>query len=109
MATLDPRALAALAFHRTTSTGLVKVSEGLVVMDLRAIIRPPDLAQQLGEILLPPLRRPSIASLGMVAASMGNQVSPLQSIPPVPPPLKAMVNSSPNIHHQQLKQVLLNR
>ena len=77
-------------------------------MDLKAIIRPPDLAQQLGETLLPPLRRPSIASLGMVAASMGNQVSPLPSILPVLPPLKAMVNSSLKIHHQLLKQVVLN-
>merc|ERR1712037_287303 len=48
MATLDPRALAALAFHRITSTGLVKVSEDLVGMGLRAIIKPPDLAPAWG-------------------------------------------------------------
>ena len=82
------------------SAGLVKVSEGLVVMDLKAITRLPDLAQQPGVTLLLRLHQPSLASLDMVAASMGHQVSPLPLTPPLAPPLKAMVNSSsPSIHH----------
>ena len=74
-------------------------------MDLKAITRLPDLAQQPGVTLLLRLHQPSLASLDMVAdpmpMPMGHQVSPLPLTPPLAPPLKAMVNSSssPSIHH----------
>merc|ERR1719308_239019 len=87
-----PRASEALVFHQTTSTGLVKVLEGLVVMDLKATTTLLDLAQLPGVILLPPLRHPSAPSLGMVVASMGHLGSLLPSLPHTA--LKVTVNSS---------------
>merc|ERR1711951_102610 len=89
----DLRALEALVFHQTTSTGLVKVLEGLVVMDLKATTTLLDPAQLPGVILLPPLRHPSAPSLGMVVASMGHLGSLLPSIPHTALTFKAMVNS----------------
>merc|ERR1719308_328736 len=88
-----PRASEALVFHQTTSTGLVKVLEGLVVMDLKATTMLLDLAQLPGVILLPPLHHPSALSLGMVVASMGHLGSLLPSIPRTALTFKAMVNS----------------
>merc|ERR1712055_431155 len=92
MATLGLRALEALAFHPTTSTGQVRVLEGLVVMDLKATTMPLDLVQQHGAIPLLHLRLLSVPSLGMVEASMGHLGSLLPSILHLAQMLKVMVS-----------------
>merc|ERR1712055_1263393 len=92
MGTLDPRALEALAFHLTTSTGQVRVLEGLVVMDLKATTTPLDLAQQHGAIPLLHLLLLSVLSLDMAEGSLGHLGSLLPSTQPMAQTLKAMVS-----------------